>query len=469
MNRNKLRAMLTLFFVLTMLSCASAELPRPESVAYADATVTLGAEGSFSGVITEHDGMIVRMLTFSEHGGQEIERLEETLVIGDDVYSAREEDINGNRYAVFEIKELLKYAKTPSFKASVKARVKRHSGLANGDFNKSADMAGGFTEATANIESDDAELIGFAEREFNGTGLEEIRQVAEWVNTNIEYDRKYYKGTWSAKETFEQRAGVCDEFANLTAAFLRINGVPARYISGVSYDGERFGNHGWIEAFVPERGWVAVDSTYGEAGYVDALHFIVSRARDADEVKSVMITTTSVNQIEIETTLLEPNVEVHSARQFSGIVNAEMHGVVLESEQEFWLTVMLENLTKKEIIVPVELNLHPDFAVIGQRRVLVLLAEGAEESVSFKAKAPKFEKEGMYGKYEYALMLPDGNISGVLEVYPKGKSGLGGIVKQEDDALGGLLTADNIALFAAVFVGAIVILTVLKLLLGRKG
>lgn len=69
----------------------------------------------------------------------------------------------------------------------------------------------------------------------------------------------------------ERPAAHCEFFASATAVLLRMAGIPCRYVTG--YAGADFsvmGNywvvkqqnaHAWVEAFLPDEGWVIVDST----------------------------------------------------------------------------------------------------------------------------------------------------------------------------------------------------------------
>jgi protein-glutamine gamma-glutamyltransferase len=74
-----------------------------------------------------------------------------------------------------------------------------------------------------------------------------------------------------AEFLFEKKRGYCEYFASAAAVLLRLQGVPARYVTGFSMDAsEALGGHyvvresdahAWIEAWIPGRGWVEVDPT----------------------------------------------------------------------------------------------------------------------------------------------------------------------------------------------------------------
>ncbi len=65
------------------------------------------------------------------------------------------------------------------------------------------------------------------------------------------------------------RKGVCQDFAHIMIAMVRLKlGVPCRYVSGYLYHGgadtdrsAASATHAWVEAFVPQMGWLGFDPT----------------------------------------------------------------------------------------------------------------------------------------------------------------------------------------------------------------
>lgn len=66
-------------------------------------------------------------------------------------------------------------------------------------------------------------------------------------------------------EVLEIRKGVCQDFAHLFISVCRKNKIPTRYVSGYLNQGADFiGSsqlHAWVEAFIPELGWIGFDAT----------------------------------------------------------------------------------------------------------------------------------------------------------------------------------------------------------------
>jgi transglutaminase-like putative cysteine protease len=65
------------------------------------------------------------------------------------------------------------------------------------------------------------------------------------------------------------RTGVCQDFAHIMLALMRSKlRIPCRYVSGYLYHGEtdmdrsvRSATHAWVEALIPQMGWVGFDPT----------------------------------------------------------------------------------------------------------------------------------------------------------------------------------------------------------------
>jgi len=71
-------------------------------------------------------------------------------------------------------------------------------------------------------------------------------------------------------KVFEEKKGVCQDFAHFAIACLRSMGLPARYVSGyietIPQPGEKKltgvdASHAWISVFFPKFGWIDFDPT----------------------------------------------------------------------------------------------------------------------------------------------------------------------------------------------------------------
>lgn len=122
------------------------------------------------------------------------------------------------------------------------------------------------------IESDDPLIVEKAEdivRNVSDTWTAVV-SLADWVNKNIGGI-----GGGSAKTTLETGKGVCGEQSRLMTALCRAVGIPARPVWGIMYVteyGGSFGSHGWVEVYMGDAGWIAVDQTIGEKDFINAGH-----------------------------------------------------------------------------------------------------------------------------------------------------------------------------------------------------
>jgi transglutaminase-like putative cysteine protease len=96
----------------------------------------------------------------------------------------------------------------------------------------------------------------------------------------------------SLQDCLATRSGVCQDFSHLLLAVLRLRGLPARYVSGylVPHGAtERViggqASHAWVQAYIPELGWIGLDPTVGS--FVDEQHIHIAWGRDYGDVPPV--------------------------------------------------------------------------------------------------------------------------------------------------------------------------------------
>lgn len=114
-----------------------------------------------------------------------------------------------------------------------------------------------------------------------------IHDLGVWVGQNIQYnlstltENVVQKSSW----VLEHRQGVCSELTNLFISFCRSLGIPARFVSGMAYSNviEGFGPHGWAEVYYPGYGWIPVDVTYKQIGWLDPTHVKLQHSLDSGE------------------------------------------------------------------------------------------------------------------------------------------------------------------------------------------
>jgi transglutaminase-like putative cysteine protease len=92
-------------------------------------------------------------------------------------------------------------------------------------------------------------------------------------------------------QIFEQRRGVCQDFAHLMIGCLRALGLPARYVSGYLLTNPPPGqarllgadaSHAWVSVWCPRLGWNDLDPTNDVR--IDVAHVTVAVGRDYGDV-----------------------------------------------------------------------------------------------------------------------------------------------------------------------------------------
>lgn len=117
-------------------------------------------------------------------------------------------------------------------------------------------------------------------------GWARVEAIVAFVNGHIRFDYQQARATRTASEAFQERVGVCRDFAHLALAFLRAMNIPARYVNGYLGDigvppmPDPMDFSAWIEVYLGGR-WFTFDPRHNarRIGRV-----VVARGRDAADV-----------------------------------------------------------------------------------------------------------------------------------------------------------------------------------------
>lgn len=80
--------------------------------------------------------------------------------------------------------------------------------------------------------------------------------VADWIHDNVSYVSGSSGETSSAMDTFQQKQGVCRDFAHLGIAFCRALNLPARYATCYAHELEPPDFHACFEVYMGNWWWV---------------------------------------------------------------------------------------------------------------------------------------------------------------------------------------------------------------------
>jgi hypothetical protein len=91
---------------------------------------------------------------------------------------------------------------------------------------------------------------------------EAIEDVCDWINENVTFRAGL---EYNSDELLEHKQGSCTPMSSLACAMLRRMGIPAESVVG-KFIGSNKG-HCFIEAYLPDAGWVFYDPTNHERGF----------------------------------------------------------------------------------------------------------------------------------------------------------------------------------------------------------
>jgi len=133
----------------------------------------------------------------------------------------------------------------------------------------------------------------------DGSSLKTIRDIVNWVHSNVEYDISYWSASKSARDVFAERRGVCVEYTHLLISMLRSLGFDTRYASGY-VQGASWQPHAWAEVYVPGYGWLPADATFGQVGTLDSSHVVFHYGTDQSDVYDVLMIKNPGATIEVD-------------------------------------------------------------------------------------------------------------------------------------------------------------------------
>jgi transglutaminase-like putative cysteine protease len=108
--------------------------------------------------------------------------------------------------------------------------------------------------------------------------LDRIQHFSHAVHTRMRYERGTTTSSTSAAKSFDIGVGVCQDYAQILLAILRLDKIPCRYITGLASDyGE---THAWVEAWTGTQ-YCAIDPTRDKL--IDEGYIAISRGRDSND------------------------------------------------------------------------------------------------------------------------------------------------------------------------------------------
>ena len=117
-------------------------------------------------------------------------------------------------------------------------------------------------------------------------GFARVQAICDFVHNRITFGYAYARNTRTALEAYEERVGVCRDFAHLAVALCRCMNIPARYCTGYLGDigvpkvPDPMDFSGWFEAYLGGQ-WYTFDARHNKPRIG---RILIGRGRDATDV-----------------------------------------------------------------------------------------------------------------------------------------------------------------------------------------
>ncbi len=237
-----------------------------------------------------------------------------------------------------------------------------------------------------------------------------VFSIGEWINSNIVYDLTTVtaEAALPASWVMENRKGVCDEITSLFIAMNRALGIPAKFVSGLTYTNapeftEPWGPHGWAEVYFPEVGWIPFDITFGLYGIIDAAHIKMRESNDAQQ-PSLRYESRGKN-IDIEASDMEKEVTIKEKGEYSKTpirVTSSTLSDKIGFESYNVVEAIIENLENTyqgfDVIFADTTHLH----VLSQKKQPVLLKPKEKKTIWWVIRVDPLES-GFY--YDFPVVI----------------------------------------------------------------
>jgi transglutaminase-like putative cysteine protease len=167
---------------------------------------------------------------------------------------------------------------------------------------------------------DTQKLSDFAWGAFqrSASGWETVQKICDFVHSQIKFGYCYACDDRTAFDAFNERVGVCRDFAHLAVTLCRCMNIPARYCTGylgdigVPRDPAPMDFSAWFEAFIGGR-WFTFDARHNRPRVG---RIVIARGRDAADVAI----STSFGRIQLARfKVLTEEVEVASSRRLRSV------------------------------------------------------------------------------------------------------------------------------------------------------
>ena len=154
-----------------------------------------------------------------------------------------------------------------------------------------------YNRSETNYDCGDSNLIALSNSIVGASTnpVDKAQKIYNWIAANIAYviQADPMGATW----TYNNKKGDCSDYSGLMITLLRIQGIPARKVTGYCISnaptstypqvGDVFSftwnlntgsstllGHAWLEYYVPNVGWIACDPTWHQGNYFNKMDYL---------------------------------------------------------------------------------------------------------------------------------------------------------------------------------------------------
>ncbi len=237
------------------------------------------------------------------------------------------------------------------------------------------------------------------------SSLATIRDLVNWVHTNLTYDIAYWSKSKSARDVFAERRGVCVEYTHLLISMARSLGFDTRYVSGY-VESEVWQPHAWAEIYLPGYGWLPADATFGQAGILDSSHLAIHYGQDQSDVYDLLTAQNQDTSIEVSDDL---------DASFSSEDNKGVSIAMLADQDSYVADVTLSNSRPDYLLGTFVFTLPDGY---GGSQASVVLLRPNETAHTFRGLNHSLIQDGYVYDIPISASFNDAKVSTVLSVRP---------------------------------------------------
>ncbi|MFA5361250.1 MAG: transglutaminase-like domain-containing protein [archaeon] len=355
---------LIIFLLLLSFNLAQEETESiyPTTVSELSARVTIYGKGMVNG-LKEGEEANFQIITFNDTPLQSVKIIKDELNIeGTPFYPRIVLDKFNNKYNMYTITKNGEFNYEIIADVNIKANIPE---LIDFEILEPSEMLKQYTQPSEKIESNSIEIINLVKNKLvTNNFVNTLHETVFWVNDYVEYAKgdefnKYYLQQKTAVETLLTRKGVCDEFANLAAAMLRAKNIPTKMAIGITYDGQSWGNHAWLEVYNnKQNAWIPSDPTFREAGFVDATHIKMGSFSDIS-LSIAKATYPKTANITFDTQSKLPKVEIKQINYFNLIT---LNPKETELKTDTWNEVKVEMTNNSDRVITAPISILENYS-----------------------------------------------------------------------------------------------------------